>query len=183
MPVLNASGGDIERYCTYCGRANPATGRYCGNCGQVLTMGGVLLQQPETESEEATVRRVPPTVTESRSSTAQAPPSATATARKIASAAAASTRAGDPAILAVLSFIVPGVGQILNRQAAKGVAILIGAFIASAYLHVGTFTAIFLIARALFALDAYRIAEWRQRGDAINEWDWDLRLQVKKPLL
>lgn len=66
---------------------------------------------------------------------------------------------GNPFVAAVLSALLPGLGQIYNRELGKGLAIMVGSFLAavSALVLVGfvLFPAIWLYA----VYDAYRVAE------------------------
>jgi hypothetical protein len=78
---------------------------------------------------------------------------------------------GNPVVLAVLSFLLPGLGQLLNRQVAKGVLTMVGSFV----LHSLPFGSIVTtVIRVLCAVDAYRIAERRRRGETVGDTEWDL---------
>ncbi len=84
-----------------------------------------------------------------------------------------SVRSGiSPPVSAALSFFFPGVGQILNGQVAKGLAILV-AYLLSRWLP-SPFQLGLFIAQVLIAVDAYRIAERRRRGEPVKEFDWDI---------
>lgn len=71
--------------------------------------------------------------------------------------------AANPVLCAVLSLFFPGVGQMLAGQVAKGVVILAIAFF-TAY---GACLLPFLA-----AFDAYQIAQRRQRGETVGEWQF-----------
>jgi TM2 domain-containing membrane protein YozV len=65
--------------------------------------------------------------------------------------------------MALLSFFVPGLGQLLMGQTFKGVAL----FIAS-YLTFWFFCAPFFVA----AYDAYAIARRKNAGETVGEWQF-----------
>jgi len=71
----------------------------------------------------------------------------------------------------VLSFLLPGLGQLLNRQVAKGVLTMVGSFVIQA-LPIGL--VVTTVIRVLCAVDAYRIGERRRRGEAVGDTEWDL---------
>lgn len=79
---------------------------------------------------------------------------------------------GNPVVLAVLSFLLPGLGQLLNRQVAKGVLTMVGSFVIQAVLPFGPLVT--TVIRVLCAVDAYRIGERRRRGETVGETEWDL---------
>jgi TM2 domain-containing membrane protein YozV len=89
--------------------------------------------------------------------------------------AAAARSAHSPRLCAVLSFFFPGLGQILNQQAAKGLALMLAAFIAVGYLGWSTMGLPMLIGRILVALDAARIAAKRREGLRVGEWEWAIQ--------
>jgi len=79
----------------------------------------------------------------------------------------------SPAFCAASGFFVPGLGQMLNGQGAKGLVLLIACLVLSA--SAGMWGVTMVIARLLMALDAYRIAEKRRRGETIGNWEWDIQ--------
>ena len=78
-----------------------------------------------------------------------------------------------PYVAAILSFLVPGFGQLRNAQWSKGFLILLTSFALLSLLPIGAWGVTALILRALVALDAFRIADRRRRGQAITPWRWD----------
>lgn len=68
----------------------------------------------------------------------------------------------------ILSFILVGLGQMYNRQIAKGVALLLGS-IALACL---TFGISLLATWPINLIDADMIASRLNRGEAVGEWQW-----------
>lgn len=92
-------------------------------------------------------------------------------------AAPAGSAAGitvSPVSAAVWSFILPGVGQMLNGQVAKGVMVLLALWVSLAAFGLQSFGAAVFIGRALVALDAFRIGERRRRGLHVGAWDWSV---------
>jgi TM2 domain-containing membrane protein YozV len=80
-------------------------------------------------------------------------------------------------IAAISSFFIPGSGQVLNGQNFKGIWILIGwAFFA---FLLNSPAPVMLIAAAIAALDAYKIAERKKRGEIIEPLEWDVSWTVK----
>jgi TM2 domain-containing membrane protein YozV len=78
----------------------------------------------------------------------------------------------NPVVYAVLSFLLPGLGQLLNRQVAKGVLTMVASFILPGLTVVGGVGV--MVLRVLCAIDAYRIGERRRRGETVGETEWDL---------
>jgi hypothetical protein len=80
-------------------------------------------------------------------------------------------------IAAISSFFIPGSGQVLNGQNFKGIWILI-AWAFFAFL-LNSPAPMMLIAAAIAALDAYRIAERKKRGETIEPLEWDVSWTIK----
>lgn len=80
----------------------------------------------------------------------------------------------NPTVHAILSFLFPGVGQLLNGQVGKGILLILAAFVAVTLLRLDAFGMVMLIGRALVGLDAYRIGERRRNGHKVGEGDWDI---------
>jgi len=72
------------------------------------------------------------------------------------------------------SFFVPGVGQFLNGQAAKGIVIALCLYVAALNFGFSAWGVPLLLIRLLTALDAYRIAKRKRKGEPIHNWEWDL---------
>jgi hypothetical protein len=92
-----------------------------------------------------------------------------------ASPPASTAGTNDPAACALLSFFFPGLGQILNKQVAKGVFLILVAYVAVAYLGWSAFGMPMLIGRIVVAVDAHRIARRRRAGRPVEEWEWGLQ--------
>jgi TM2 domain-containing membrane protein YozV len=82
-----------------------------------------------------------------------------------------------PGIAAISSFFIPGSGQVLNGQNFKGIWVLI-AWAFFAFL-LNSPAPVMLIAAAIAALDAYKIAERKKRGERIEPLEWDVSWTIK----
>jgi TM2 domain-containing membrane protein YozV len=78
----------------------------------------------------------------------------------------------NPATAALLSFFIPGVGQMMNGQRGKGILLLLAWIVFHFVVGVPWFLQI--VAQVLAAMDAYRIAERRRAGKPVREEEWDL---------
>jgi hypothetical protein len=78
----------------------------------------------------------------------------------------------NPSAAALLSFFVPGVGQMMNGQRGKGILLLLAWVVFHFVVGVPWFLQI--VAQVLAAMDAYRIAERRRAGKPVREEEWDL---------
>lgn len=67
----------------------------------------------------------------------------------------------EPAFAAIVSFILPGAGQLWAGQTLKGVALLVVAFF--------TLSGCGLLS-VLAAIDAYLIAQRKRRGETVGDW-------------
>ena len=94
--------------------------------------------------------------------------------RRRASALSAPKSTRSPVGAAVFSFFLPGIGQCLNGQGAKGALLLLVFFLASSVFSFLPMGIPMLIVRGVAAADAYRIAEKRRRGVAVRDGEWDL---------
>jgi len=78
-----------------------------------------------------------------------------------------------PYVSAILSFLLPGAGQLRNAQWSKGFFILLVSFLLLSLLPIGIWSVTALILRGLVAVDAFRIADRKRRGQTIAPWRWD----------
>lgn len=69
----------------------------------------------------------------------------------------------NPVLAAVISFFLPGVGQLLCGQTVKGIVLLVLAFFTC---WGGGLLSV------LAALDAFLIAQRKERGEALGEWQF-----------
>ena len=177
-------------FCTRCGVQNDDVARFCRNCSQPLTRTGAAPptpgQRPPTSdapypgyqggqnpgfqsqhpvgSQPPFHQNVPanypqqyganyqPVPQPYRSSVIQLPPGS-----------------HSIAIAVILSLCcITGFGQIYNKQAMKGIAILLASIL------FGVFSGgiSFLITWPLSVIDAYLIATKLNRGQAVGEWEW-----------
>jgi TM2 domain-containing membrane protein YozV len=79
----------------------------------------------------------------------------------------------NPTTAALLSFFVPGVGQMMNGQRGKGILLLL-AWVVFHFVVPGVPWFLQIVAQVLAAMDAYRIAERRRAGKPVREEEWDL---------
>ncbi len=85
-----------------------------------------------------------------------------------------------PFVAAILSFLLPGSGQLRNAQWSKGLALLLLTFGLLALIPIGIWSITALILRLLIALDAFRIAERRRKGQTIAPWQWDASIIAER---
>ena len=178
-PITGASVSHME--CVRCGTVPPPGGgfSFCLSCGGDLTSTGSPIFNGTAKVNKA-AKTTPTSVHSS------AAPSV-AGVRKMheaetkgmggrVSLASAQGQAGyfPPGVAAVLSFFVPGIGQIINGQVAKGVVLLLASFFVSTVLGVATMGLLPIIGRVVAALDAYRVAERRRKGEVVRPDEWDL---------
>lgn len=87
-----------------------------------------------------------------------------------------------PWLAALFSFLLPGGGQLYNRQFIKGALIILGYGTVSSVLGV---LIVFTLGLALFLapvlllpitvvsmIDGYKVAARLQRGEAVRQWQW-----------
>ncbi len=84
-----------------------------------------------------------------------------------------------PALCLILSWLLPGLGQIILGQTRKGVMILVLSFLGSA---LGCLPGVLIVIPQL--IDAYQIASAVERGDAVDEdaYSNDLLFKIAKIL-
>ena len=90
-------------------------------------------------------------------------------------AAASAATTSDPTTCALLSFFFPGVGQILAKQVAKGILLIVLAYIAVRYFRLSAFGLLMIVGRVLAAVDAYHVARRVRAGRRVEEWEWGLQ--------
>ena len=78
----------------------------------------------------------------------------------------------SPGLAAVLSFFLPGLGQLVNGQISKGALLFLASFVLATIWHLPLF--ILLIGRVLAAVDAHHIAARRRSGNTVSDGEWDL---------
>ncbi len=169
--------GAFERQCPACGATTTDTFTFCTACGADLPTDAGLPPAGASPSASplpqgvrdtrATVRRIAETYGAIPEGSGQ-----TQARRPDEPASAAEERLAHPMTLAILSFFFPGVGQFLNRQSAKGFALLIAGFITVTLMGIAPFAFVLLTLRILVAIDAYRIGQKRARGEEIAPDEW-----------
>lgn len=73
-----------------------------------------------------------------------------------------------PAVPAILSFLITGLGQIVNEQVAKGIVCFIVAIVIGFF----TFGISALITTPLVIIDAFLIAKKRREGKQVGDWEF-----------
>jgi TM2 domain-containing membrane protein YozV len=80
----------------------------------------------------------------------------------------------EPGVAAMLSFFVPGVGQIMNGQVEKGILLLLGLYVAAFLFGLPAFGLLMLLARIVISIDSYRIAQRKRKGQFVRSGEWDI---------
>jgi hypothetical protein len=154
--------------CMKCGtRVNETPSRafsFCTVCGADL---------PARVSAAApTSRTMPPAPTQQQAFTSM---SSTAVMNTAVSGTTAQRGARvEPGVAAMLSFFVPGVGQIMNGQMEKGVLLLLGLYVAAFLFGLPAFGLPMLLARIVISIDSYRIAQRKRKGQMVRSGEWDI---------
>lgn len=164
-----ASVASVAASCNRCGVPVEEGFSFCLRCGAdapgrpVAGVGTTArtIEEFVAEKNEAAVR------------VAQATPGQTHTHVGVAVTTRTETHA-TPGLPALLSFFLPGIGQMVNGQVAKGVLLLLATFAALVVFGLPSMGVAMLVGRVLSAVDAYRIAERRRSGQAVRDGEWDL---------
>jgi hypothetical protein len=150
--ICNEAPTTSFSFCTVCGADLP-TG-HGASISEVGTMSRSMPAAPLYQASQVGAGMVAQT----RTTVTQAAPRATIT----------------PGAAGLTAFLIPGVGQLLNGQPEKGILLLLGLYIATFLLHLTPFGLALLAARTVVAIDAYRIAERRRRGQSVRSGEWDI---------
>jgi TM2 domain-containing membrane protein YozV len=156
--------------CVRCGtRVNEVPGQafsFCMECGADL---------PSRVSAAApTSRTMPPAPTQQQAFTSLS--SSAVMNANISGSGTTAQRGGrvEPGVAAMLSFFVPGVGQIMNGQVEKGILLLLGLYVAAFLFGLPAFGLLMLLARIVITIDAYRIAQRKRKGQMVRTGEWDI---------
>lgn len=192
-PVSATNATHLE--CARCGTVPPPGGgfSFCLSCGGDLSTtagssvlnGGAQSAASRTSAKTATTVRAASTLQSSAAPGVaglrglhQSESGKNGTAAFSMSSSSAQTgiktNAAPPGVAALLSFFVPGVGQIINGQVAKGIVLLLASFVVTSVFGLSTMGILPLIGRVIAALDAYRVADRRRKGQAVRPDEWDL---------
>jgi len=114
-------------FCSGCGSQNEVSAKFCRGCGSALSAGAAAAPAPQP----ATVRGGSP-----------------------GAVALTAPTGKSPALAAVLSLIIVGVGQFYNGDSKKGVLMLVGALVLGA----ATGGLLWLGLAIWSAIDAYQVA-------------------------
>jgi TM2 domain-containing membrane protein YozV len=180
--------GSAVRVCRRCRtaaepRAAGAEFSFCLKCGADLSDAAVVpapltnAAEPRSYREAMLERRARRRVREAVAGTSVRAEQQTAgvhVAEQRAGSASAGGVTVSPLSAAVWSFLLPGVGQMLNGQIAKGVVLLVALWVSLAAFGLQSFGVAMVIGRALVALDAFRIGDRRRRGLHVGAWDWSV---------
>ena len=189
-PAKSAAGSPTAAQveCVRCGTAPPSGGgfSFCLSCGGDLTPGTTAFKTGSVSTPSA-VRPVTSTHSVSapnngasngglRMQQADAKTGNSTGIVSITSVTTTTTHTSSfpPAVAALMSFFVPGLGQIVNGQIGKGVVLLLASFFVSAILAIPTMGLFPLLGRIVAAVDAYRIAEKRRKGAVVRPDEWDV---------
>jgi TM2 domain-containing membrane protein YozV len=137
---------------------------FCTECGADL---------PSRVSVAApTSRTMPPAPTQQQAFTSMS----SAAVMNASATGTTAQRAGrvEPGVAAMLSFFVPGIGQIMNGQVEKGILLLLGLYVSAVLFGFQAFGLLMLLARIVISIDAYRIAQRKRKGQVVRSGEWDI---------
>ncbi len=157
-------------YCAQCGTANPDDATFCVNCGVKLpdTTGTASsgspttsppTTQPMTQPASGAYPQAPGTYPQAPGTYPQAPGAYPQAPGAYPQAVMYAPPRKDPAIAAILSFFITGLGQIYAGKVGKGIGLLVGVIVCIflAFLLIPFFIAIGLWIYSI--IDAYKTAE------------------------
>ena len=144
----------------------------CARCGVPLetTAEGGFSFCLRCGAESPQVRTAAPILSEAATQTTASRTVVTATTVGVAERSAGIS----PRMAGAVSFVVPGIGQILNGQIAKGVLLLLLTYVVIVVIGMHPLGLVALAARGIAAIDAARIAEQRRKGAAVRDGEWNL---------
>jgi TM2 domain-containing membrane protein YozV len=148
-------------FCYKCGTQIPDDSTFCASCGAKVSGG---LQQPST----------PATAPPASPPTQYQPP---ATSNKPLSDMVTPSTGKSPGLMAVLSFFIPGLGQIILGQVNKGIVVFL-ILCGWIFMHnIGAVgSAAFYLLNMAYAIasafDAYSIGKKLNSGQPVGKWEW-----------
>lgn len=120
-------------FCSTCGANNDPTAKFCHACGAALTPGATVPPPPPLDTMRG---GAPPPVVDRPAPVGR-----------------------NPVLAAILSLVIPGVGQFYNGDTKKGLVMLAAAFILGA-----VSAGLLWLAVAIWsAVDGYRVADGTSR--------------------
>ena len=177
VQAASAAKATVQAECLRCGTVPPPGGgfSFCLSCGGDLTSTPSVFNGAAKQAVRAAGSAAHSVAAPSVAGTSVRTMQEAKTGR-VSLSATQSTSAGyfPPGVAAVLSFFVPGIGQIINGQVAKGVVLLLASFFVTTILTIPTMGLLPIIGRVIAALDAYRVAERRRKGETVRPDEWDL---------
>ncbi len=149
-------------FCPQCGTSNPDDAVFCTNCGVKI---------PKVVSEMTSTATTPQSLSQPQQQIPSGQPAGYATSQpmQVPGAVAATPQVPypqmmglprkDPALAAIISFFIPGLGHIYAGKVGKGIAILIGSVI-SFFLMILLIPILIAIALWIYGIiDSYKTAE------------------------
>lgn len=159
-------------HCTTCGSALGEAGKtfsFCLHCGSDVEATPAKAARRTTAQH--TFGQAAPSARTTVHTSAQRVSVDSRTETRYTESAPRPAHTVAPGVAGVLSFFLPGLGQIVNGQTAKGVFMLLLYIVLMPVLHVTFLT---WVLQGAAAIDAYRIAQRRRDGEMILEDEWDL---------
>ncbi|MBN1892461.1 MAG: zinc ribbon domain-containing protein [Clostridiales bacterium] len=156
----------MSKFCTQCGYEAEDHNKFCPGCGTSLRDAGdspPVFLPSETRQTASGSASIPPggvysqTYTESRGFESSDPNAVTPDKLVV-----------EPVVAVLLTFLIAGLGQMINGQVGKGFAML-GALIFLSIVSLGTFS---LPGFILICIDAYMSANALKQGRTIGKWSF-----------
>jgi TM2 domain-containing membrane protein YozV len=153
--------------CTNCGASLGEAGHvfsFCLRCGADVTAEATAAAKTKTAESTVETEEVRPVARQS------------VTVETITLTRAVETEQNTPSPLAAafLSFLLPGIGQLMNGQGAKGVLLLLALFVTMGIFGWPAFSLPVMVGRIIAAVDAYRIAERKREKKPVRDGEWDI---------
>ena len=141
-------------HCTHCGKSMSEQAEVCPACGvrPYVTKNYCHSCGAGVSENQAMCVTCGSVLKEKR-------PTATATA---------STSNYNPILMGFLSFLITGLGQMVMGQVKKGIALLVGSVVLAFF----TFGISAFITLIISVVDAALIANKKQRGQEVGEWEF-----------
>lgn len=146
-PVRPARRFNVE--CPFCGEDIKVTARKCKHCGEFLDSSRFTRPAPSASG-----------LSSQRPTSYQMPPNADPNLVYPAG--------HNPGLMAVLSVLLVGLGQMVMGQVGKGLVMLLAALVIGAI----TFGVGAIAVWAVSGIDAYLIAQKLERGQAVGKWEF-----------
>lgn len=165
--ATTATTGQVLGNCTNCGASLGEAGHvfsFCLRCGADVT----------AEAAPSTKTRKAQNTVETEEVRPVAHQSMTVETITITRAVETEQNTASPLAAAFLSFLLPGIGQLMNGQGAKGVLLLLALFVTMGIFGWPAFSLPVMVGRIIAAVDAYRIAERKREKKPVRDGEWDI---------